>query len=226
MKQSLFAPDGHYAKIMNWIWDVLVISVLWLLCCIPLFTIGAATSAAYYAAAKAIRAGEKKAAAAFFTAFRLNFKQSTFFTVLYGLVLLLLIFDCVYLFHTDQFPLVVLYLFYGMVLLTIGTGQYLFVFLSRFSLKKFQLFRMAVLCSFRHLISTILLLALLTSMIVGMYLMPWGILLFPGTVFYVQTYLMEPIMRKYMPEPGSGEEDKWYYFNKNKATHQTSNIDS
>ncbi len=214
MKKSLFATDGTYAKIMNWIWDVIVISVLWVICSIPIITAGAATSAAYYAAAKAVRAGEGKAFSAFFHAFRQNFKQTAFFSVLYCLILLVLLFDSVYCYNNAQIPLIVLYLFYCMILLSIVSAQYLFTFISRFSLSKFQLFRMAVLCSFRHIISTILLLVLLVAMAVGVYLMPWGVLAFPGILFYLTSYVMEPIMRKYMASPEPGEEDKWYYFNK------------
>lgn len=215
MKNSLFAPDGVYAKVMNWIWDVLLISVYWCLCCIPVITAGAATSAAYYAAAKCIRAGEGKVTSNFFHAFRLNLKESTLFTILYLFVFSFLVFDCVYIFNDNQIPLVVLYVFYGMIILTVVSALYLFIFNSRFTLQKFQLFRMAVLSTFRHFISTLLLLILLIAMLAGIYLMPWGILLFPGIMFYLFTYILEPVMRKHMAPPEDGEEDKWYYFNKN-----------
>lgn len=213
MKNSLFSTDGTYARIMNLIWNLIVISVLWVICCIPVVTIGAATVAAYYTAAKVIRAGEGKAGKEFFHAFRLNFKQATVFTLIYIAVLLLLILDCVYVYHNSDLPLSVLYMFYGMVAIVVANSQFLFICMSRFSDKNFQLFRMATICSFRKLLRTILLLFLFAALILGIYLMPWGVLIFPGILFLAQTFLMEPVLRQMMPKLNDDDPElkKWYY---------------
>ena len=55
MTKHIFSPDGLYARVMNGFWNILVLSVLWMLCCLPVVTLGAASTAAYYAAAKVIR---------------------------------------------------------------------------------------------------------------------------------------------------------------------------
>lgn len=213
MEKSLFASDGLYARVMNLLWNYIIISLLWLLCCIPIVTFGASCTAAYYTAAKVIRGREGKPISEFFHAFRMNFKQSTVLTLIYGVVLAVLLLECYYIYHNSEISLPILYLFYGMVLVLIASGQYLFACLSRFTLGKFALFRMAALATFRHLISTILLLLLLTVTGIGVYLMPWGIFLFPGLMFWVKTYIMEPVLRKYMPprEEADPDEQKWYY---------------
>lgn len=212
-KENLFSMNGPYARVMNWLWNLIVLSVLWVLCCIPVVTIGAASTAAYYTAAKVLRAHEGKVVSEFFHAFKTNFKPATLFTVCYIAVILLLVLDCVYLYDNSEVPLPVLYLFYGLVLLVFSNGQYLFSCLSRFTDRKFQLFRMAVLSGFRHLLTTILLLLLLAALLVGFYLMPWGILVFPGLMFWIKTFLMEPVLRGMMPESEESdpEKRKWYY---------------
>ena len=211
-KKSLFAPDGVYARVMNYIWNLLMISILWVLCSLPILTFGASTAAAYYAAAKVLRAGEGKVIPEFFRAFKENFKQSAVFSVIYAAVLAVLLLECYYVYQESQLPLPVLYLFYGMVLLVVANIQYLFAFMSRFTLTKFALFRMATLCSLRHLITTVLLLLLFAALCIGVYLMPWGVLIFPGVMFLAKTYLMERIMHKYMPAPDNEDEaQKWYY---------------
>lgn len=211
-KKSIFAMDGVYAKIMNSLWNLLMISVLWVLCSIPVITFGASTAAAYYAAAKVIRGREGKIISEFFHAFKSNFKQSAFFSAIYAVILAVLLLECYYVYQSSQLPLPMLYLFYGMVLAVVANIQYLFPFMSRFSLTKFALFRMATLCSFRHLITTILLLLLFAAMCIGVYLMPWGVFLFPGVMFLVKTFLMERVIRKYMPAPADDDESqKWYY---------------
>lgn len=212
-EKSFFAIDGVYARIMNGIWNFLVISVLWILCCIPVFTIGASCTAAYYTAAKVIRGKEGKAVSEFFHAFRLNLKQSVLFSVIYGILLAVLLLECYYIYNDKSVSLPVLYLFYGLVLLLIANGQYLFPCLSRFSMKNFPLFRMATLLSIRHLITTILLLCLFGGMCILVYLMPWGILIFPGVMFYLKTFPMERVLRKSMPklDDDDPEKQKWYY---------------
>ena len=42
MPDELFSLNGPYARAMKWLWNMLVISILWAVCCIPVFTIGAA----------------------------------------------------------------------------------------------------------------------------------------------------------------------------------------
>lgn len=211
-KKSLFAMDGVYAKTMNFLWNVLMLSLLWILCSLPIITFGASSAAAYYAAAKVIRAGEGKLLSEFIHAFKCNFKQTAVFSAIYGLVLAIVLLECCYIYSDSTIPLPLLHVFYGMVLVILANMQYLFSFISRFSLKKFELFRMATLCSFRHLITTILLLMLFAAMCVGVYLMPWGLLLFPGVMFILKTFLMERVMRRYMPAPEDGaQSQKWYY---------------
>lgn len=212
--QSFFDSDGLFARFMNRLWDFILISILWVICSIPIFTAGAATTAAYYAMAKAVRHNTGKIIPEFFRSFRANFRQSCAFTILYVLVLLFLVFDCAYFFGNEaQGSLMLLYVFYLMILIVIGNGMYLFPFLSRFRLTGFQLFRMTAIAMFRHLISTILLLLLLLVTLLGLYLMPWGILIFPGLMLYILTYPMERILLKYSPKPeeGSEEAQKWYY---------------
>lgn len=213
MERSLFAADGIYARVMNRLWNYIIISLLWLLCCIPVVTVGASCTAAYFTAAKVIRGKEGKPISEFFHAFRLNIKQGICFTVIYGAVLAVLLLECYYLYQQSSVPLPVLYLFYGMVLVLIASGQYLFTCLSRFTLGNFALFRMAALATFRHLISTILLLLLLAVTAVAVYLMPWGIFIFPGLMFWLKSYITEPVLRKYMPprEEADSDEQKWYY---------------
>lgn len=205
--------NGPYARAMNFLWNMIVISVLWLVCCIPVVTIGASSLAAYYAAAKVVRHHTGKVASEFFRAFRSNFKQATVFTLIYGVVILLLVVDCIYIYHDPSVPLVVLYLFYFLVLVTVADALYLFPCMSRFAMRNFPLFRMSAALLPRHFLTTILLLLLSAAVVLAVYLMPWGMFVFPGLGFWLATYLMEPVLLGLSPkpEPDSEEAQKWYY---------------
>lgn len=213
MLQDLFSLNGPYARAMNFLWNMLLISVLWILCCIPVITIGASCTAAYYAAAKCVRHQTGKVVSEFFSSFRSNFRQSACFTLIYGAVLAFLVIDCVYIYKDASIPLPVLYLFYFLVLITLADAIYLFACMSRFATGKFSLFRMSAVLMARHFISTILLLLLSAAVALAVYLMPWGLLVFPGLGIWLATFLMEPVLLEAspVPEPGSEEAQKWYY---------------
>lgn len=212
--REIFSMNSPFSRFMNFLWDLICISILWFVCSIPIITMGAAFTAAYYAAAKSIRHKTGHVYVEFFSAFRKNFKQSTIATLICGVVLLLLVLDCTYFYGSDTSgSLLFLYLFYLMILTATAIMCYFYPLLSRFSMTGFQLFRMAAILTFRHLLTTILLLLLLIAAMIAIYLMPWGILVFPGVAAYAATFLMEPILRKYapVPEEGSEEAEKWYY---------------
>lgn len=211
--ENLFSMNGPYARFMNWLWNLLVVSVLWLLCCIPVFTIGTASTAAYYAMAKSVRRHTGRVHSEFFSSFKANFRQGSILTVIIGLVLGVLLLECVYFYGDPSVPLGVLYLFYFLTAAAAACALYLWPCLSRFEKGNFALLQMSAVLVFRHLISTILLLLLLAAAFLGVYLMPWGILFFPGLMIYLQTFLMEKILLRYSPKPSDAGEEakKWYY---------------
>lgn len=73
---KVFSLDGSVYNILNRIADFLILSILYVICCIPVITIGGATTALYYASIKSIRQ-EGYAVSNFFKAFKANFKQAT-----------------------------------------------------------------------------------------------------------------------------------------------------
>lgn len=213
MLDNLFSTGGPYARFMNWLWNMLVISVLWLVCSIPVITLGAATTAAYYAMAKAVRHQAGTVISCFFSSFRQNFKQSVVLTTLWGLTLSVLLMECIYLYSDPGVPLAAVYLFYFLAAAALACGMYLFPCLSRFSRGSLALIKLSAIVTFRHLTTTILLLVLFFVGFLGIWLMPWGILVFPGIGIYLLTFLMEPVLLRYSPKPeeGTPEADKWYY---------------
>lgn len=213
MLQNLFSPDGAYARAMNWFWNILVLSVLYVLCCLPVFTIGAASTAAYYAASKVIRHKTGKIHTEFFASFRRNFRQSVPLTVLMLLVQWILAAECFYFYSDSNVPLSVLVLFAVLFCAACAQGCYLWACLSRFDRGIFAFCRMSLALTFRHILSTVLLLLLLFGCVIGIYFQPWGILIFPGLALVLSTYPMERILLKYSPRVSENdpEAQKWYY---------------
>ena len=62
---GIFSLDGPLMQLLNKLADLLTLSILWLLGCLPIVTIGASTTALYYAVMKMIR-GEGRVSSNFF----------------------------------------------------------------------------------------------------------------------------------------------------------------
>ena len=72
---NLLNPNSPFMKACTFIWHLLVLDVLFLLTCIPVFTIGAASTAMYTVIFD--KENESSISKRYFIAFRDNFKSST-----------------------------------------------------------------------------------------------------------------------------------------------------
>ena len=74
---KLFSYESKFSQLLLKLCYACYLNLLWFLCSIPIFTMGAATTALYYSCLKLIRDEEGHVAATFFRAFRENFRQAT-----------------------------------------------------------------------------------------------------------------------------------------------------
>ena len=84
-------------RAMAHIYDLIVLNVLWIICSIPIITIGAATSALYYSLLKISRGMESSTAGMFFWSFKENLRQGSVLTIIFlvsGLILFVDIRTC------------------------------------------------------------------------------------------------------------------------------------
>lgn len=75
---GFFNPDSSFSRIMNRIFDLFVLNILWVICSIPIVTIGAATSALFECNLNLVNGDESSLITNFFKAFKSKFKRSTF----------------------------------------------------------------------------------------------------------------------------------------------------
>ncbi len=74
---KFFSYESKFSQLLLKLSYACYLNLLWFLCSIPIFTMGAATTALYYSCLKIIRDEEGHVSATFFRAFRENFKQAT-----------------------------------------------------------------------------------------------------------------------------------------------------
>ena len=87
MFRSIFRPYGLVWTILNTVTVILGLSLLWLLCSLPIVTVGPATTALYDAAVRGIRYKEAGVYRRFFKTFRAEWKTGIPVTLLWGAVL-------------------------------------------------------------------------------------------------------------------------------------------
>ena len=131
--------------------DLLILNILTLICCIPVFTIGASLTAMNYVALKMVRNEETYIVKSFFKSFRQNFRQATLIWLIYLLVFVILIGDfLIFKYSTLEFPGWVRIAFLSVVLIVLFASMHVFPVLARFDNSIKNTFRNSLLCQSLH----------------------------------------------------------------------------
>lgn len=214
MKERIFGSDNAFSRFMNLLFDILYVGILWTVCSIPLITAGASATAAYYAMSKCVRHKTGYIGREFFRSFRENFRQITLLTLLFWLTAGILSVDLYYVWNHESRlnnALFVILLFIAFVVS--GLVIYICPILSRFHKKNTELIKTAAYVLFKFLPLTVAILLVFAIACIGIFLMPWAILVIPGVYLFALSYPMEHILGRMMPpvEEDSEEAQKWYY---------------
>lgn len=131
--RSLFDTDGFLMRVLSKIADTAWLNILFIICSIPIFTIGASTTALYYVTFKTIKDEEGYITKDFFRSFKENFKQSTIVWIVLLILYMILGAELLTLLrmNTDMANVgIVIAMIPGLLILFIGL--YVFPLLSRF----------------------------------------------------------------------------------------------
>ena len=74
---NFFSYESKFSQLLLKLCYACYLNLLWFVCSIPIFTIGASTTALYYASLKLVRGEENHIGQQFFHSFKENFKQAT-----------------------------------------------------------------------------------------------------------------------------------------------------
>lgn len=75
--RDFFSMDGAVFQFLSKMADMLILNILFIICCLPVFTIGAAVTALFYVTLKMKDGEEGYVYKSFFRSFKQNFRQST-----------------------------------------------------------------------------------------------------------------------------------------------------
>ncbi len=91
--RNLFNLDSPLMSFLTKLFNLMLLNLLTLVCCIPVFTIGASLTAMNTVALKIVKDRETSIAKEFFLAFKENFKQGTLIWLIYLIVILVVAAD-------------------------------------------------------------------------------------------------------------------------------------
>ena len=74
---NLFNEDGIWGRTFNFLGQLIALNLLWMVCSIPVITVGTSTTALYYCILKLKKDGDCSIWKQYWKSFRQNFIQST-----------------------------------------------------------------------------------------------------------------------------------------------------
>ncbi len=207
MFSGLFNYDNPIWRFIGKFWDVLMVHILWLICSIPIFTIGASTTAMYYVTLKLVRDEDGYTFRSFFKSFKENFKQATIIWLIFLVVGIVLGVDLWFFTYGAgslmgekmRFGMnavfVALLVVWGMILL------YVFPVLSRFYNTVKQTLLTSFVMSVRHILWTITMLVMDAAIVfLTLTFLPMLMMFGVALMAYANSFVFHQIFKKYIPE--------------------------
>ena len=200
-----FDLDSPFMRFLNLIGDLMIMNFLMLICCLPIFTIGAACTGMHYVFLKMVRGEEGYLVRGFFKSFKQNFKQATIIWLIMLAVIGIIAGDILILNYSGvEFPRVLMILILAIAIILLMAAVYVFPVLSRFdnTIKNtlINAFYMAIL----NLPKTILMILLLILPAVILYFSTYAgvfVLLFGISLpAYLSAHLYSKCFKKFEPE--------------------------
>ena len=207
MFQKIFNPDNALMVTMAQISDCIFLSLFWLVCSIPVMTLGASTAALYDASVRAFRKGDRHSWLRFISVFKGHIKIGILPSVVFCAIFCLGGWLLIQIWNAAVGGTISWMIFSGAAFLGVfllGVLSVLFPLLSRFENSFDNLLRNTVLLALVNLPGTLALGFLNTCTIVlcARYIFP--VFFLPALSALLGSLFLEPMFRPYMPK----EEEK------------------
>lgn len=195
---KIFGLDSPLIQILNKVADLMILNLLWLVLCIPIITIGPATTAMYYVTLKLAKNEESYIFRSFFQSFRQNFKQATLIWL--GMLVagaIILVDVRFFNMQGGTFNFIVSVFFKVLLVLYCVLLIYVFPTLSRFDNTSRKIMKNAMFLAIKHLPSTIIICAIVVVGGIITIKYPIAIFLVFSGVAYASSIFFVKIFDKY-----------------------------
>lgn len=223
---NFFSWDSPLSQSISRAVDYVVINILWLVCCIPIVTIGAATTARFYVAMKIVRREEPSVYKSFFKSFKENFKISTKMWLLEIAVLLFFLLDWSLILQAEPTQLTfifkILLLIVSILVLSMCFSS--FAFIARFEMTFFEYIKASAVFSFIKFPRMVLALVMFVSPVILLYLymqwLPAVVTVIPALELYFNAAMFVRAFKKLEPEKKEEPEEEEFHLVLDDAENQ------
>lgn len=201
MFRNLFNPDSHLMVTMTQITDCIFLSLFWLLCSMPVVTLGASTAALYDAVYHGYRKGDKHPWTRFFRTLKQNLMASILPCLVYLAAFVATGWVLIQLWNAMAVGNLSAGVFAGLALvgmLVLGVISVIFPTMSRFENGPAQLLKNAVFLAMANLPRTLALGILngVSIFLCARFVVPLFFL--PALAALISTLFLEPMFKPYM----------------------------
>lgn len=198
-----FNTDNLFFRFVNKVFDVIALSILWFICSLPLFTIGASTTALYHTVLKNIRSNRGYCYKGFFQCFRDNFKNTVIPSIIYVAIILITVADMRILHNNKEVmnkfaELQIVFLV--ICVLVVTWAIWTFGLTARFENTWKITMKNGALMMFAHLPVTLLVAVILVVATMLCLDMPFLVAAFPVGAMFLINLLLEKVFVKYMEQ--------------------------
>ncbi len=166
---KFLTPDNPVMNFITRIAYTVWLNILWFICCIPIVTVGASTTALFYVTLKMVKNEEGNITQQFFRSFRQNFKQSTIVWLIMLALGLVLALDGYVLYHmhySNAFWTIITAIYFVVLAAYAIITMYIYPLMARFDNTIRMMFFNSIMIGMRFLLCTVLMAAIYFLMVV------------------------------------------------------------
>ena len=195
---KFFNYDSPFWSFMSRVADLVILNLLWLLFCIPVFTIGASTAAMYRVTLNMVRGEGGGVVRSFWASFKLNFKQGVLLFLILLIPTLLVIVEVeIYLSGVVAQSIWMGVVFCFPALLVSLIGAYIYPLLAQFDNSIKNMLKNACLLAIGNLPYSVVMAALIFATSFFLRTCIFWLLIGGALIAMLNSYLLRKIFKKY-----------------------------
>lgn len=209
-EKNIFGFGGSFVSVCDKVFDVMVLGFLWILCSLPVLTIGASSTALYYAMVKCVKNNDGYAVREFFHSFKVNLVPATITWVILAAATLAMHLNIgILMKETDGYVglfFICVYAAVSVYLLLMAC--YAFPALSRFDMSVGWILKISMYMGVRYLLTSLALLLILVCFGIFIWKIPMLMFLVPGPIVFLMSEFLERVLKKHEPKTEELEESQ------------------
>lgn len=207
---KLFNPDSRIMVFLSRVADLVILNILWLVCCIPVVTIGASTTAMYHV----IRHWQKDSVSSimrdFFQSFKEDFKQATPVYLILLIPTVAVVMNAMLIFNPENsaaVPSYLLVIWFISALILLFISSFVYPVMAFFADTLFKTLRNAMVLALANLPRTILISILNLLPVILLFVnlsfflqsSIFWLLIGGALVAYLNMSILKPVFKKLVP---------------------------